>query len=259
MKGYERLADDGVVAEWFADEEFWEALYPFLFGAQRLAAGESESQAIARLTGVSGGRLLDLACGPGRHAIAFARSGFRVTAVDRSTFLLGKAATQASEVEWVKSDMRSFVREGEFDLAICMFNSLGYFEGEADNRKVLENVRRSLRPGGRFVLDLLGKEVLDRLFQATVAEAVPGVGTYMADRAWADDRGKLENRWTLTREDGRIERFFMRHWVYSADDLEAMLREAGFDAVRLFGDLSGAPYGQDAKRLIALASRPRSG
>ncbi len=247
------------MAEWFADEEFWEAFYPFVFSAPRLAGGQPESEAIARLTGVHGGNVLDLACGPGRHAIAFSRAGFRVTAVDRSKFLLGKGARAAPEVEWVNEDMRSFVRESEFELAVCMLSSFGYFEDDADNRKVLENVCRSLRPGGRFVLDLLGKEVLEKTFQSAAAETIPGVGTYVTERAWADNFSKLENRWTLTREDGAARRFRMRHWVYSARDIERRLRDAGFADVQLFGDLSGAPYGRDAKRLIAVGSTRRSG
>lgn len=169
----------------------------------------------------------------------------------------GKAGSD--EVEWVHADMRAFVRDSAYDLALCMFSSLGYFEDDADNRKVLDNVRRSLHPGGRFVLDVLGKEVLMRIFQPADVETVPGAGIYAVERRWADHGRKLENRWTVMREDGHVERFVMRHWVYSAADLDAMLAQAGFEDVRFFGDLSGAPYGPQAKRLIALASRRRSG
>jgi SAM-dependent methyltransferase len=246
-------------ADWFANEALWEAFYPFLFSAQKFAAGESESAAIARLAGLDRGRVLDLACGPGRHALAFCEAGFRVTGVDRSKFLLRKAAGTQAGVEWVNEDMRTFVREGEFDLAICLFNSFGYFEDDADNRKVLGNVLRSLRPGGRFVLDLLGSEILARTFQAAASETVPGAGVYAVERRWAEHRRKLENHWTVTREDGAVQRFLMRHWVYSASELELMLQDAGFEAVQLFGDLCGAAYGPEAKRLIAVASRRRSG
>jgi SAM-dependent methyltransferase len=245
-------------AEWFADEALWEAFYPFLFRAQRFAAGESESQAIARLTGVERGRLLDLACGPGRHATAFAKAGFQVTGVDRSRFLLSKAASAQAKVEWVNEDMRTFVREGEFDLAICMLSSFGYFEDDADNRKVLENVCRSLRSDGCFVLDVIGKEVLARIFQPTAADTVPGVGTYFSERRWVDAFTKLENDWTIVSEAKEVKRYRMRHWVYSARELELMLRDAGFGDVRFFGGLSGELYGPGASRLIALARR-RSG
>jgi SAM-dependent methyltransferase len=244
--------------EWFANEALWEALYPLLFSAQRFAAGESESAAIARLAGLHRGRLLDLACGPGRHAIAFAKAGFEVTGVDRSRFLLSKAAGTQAKVEWVNEDMRSFAREGEFDLAICMLSSFGYFEEDADNRRVLENAYRSLRSHGCLVLDVVGKEVLARIFQPTAADTVPGVGTYFSERRWVDAFTKLENDWTIVSEAKEAKRYRMRHWVYSARELELMLRDAGFTGVRFCGSLSGEPYAPGANRLIALATR-RSG
>jgi SAM-dependent methyltransferase len=92
--------------EWSADEGLWEAFYPFMFSEERFAAGQSESKAIARLVGVDRGHLLDVGCGPGRHAIPFCEAGFRVTGVDSSRFLLDKAAQKvacsAASVEWVQ-------------------------------------------------------------------------------------------------------------------------------------------------------------
>lgn len=249
-------------AGWFANEALWEAFYPFLFSPQRLAAGRPESEAIARLAGLQRGRVLDLACGPGRHAIAFCEAGFRVTGVDSSKFLLGKAAEEAARraasVEWVREDMRTFVREAEFDLVVCMLSSFGYFEDDADNRRVLENICRNLRSGGCFVLDVIGKELLARIFQPASAQSVPGVGTYFTERAWADDFTKLENQWTLVPEKGAVRRYFLRHWVYSAHELALMLRDSGLSDVQFFGGLSGEPYGPAASRLIAVARR-RSG
>jgi len=149
--------------------------------------------------------------------------------------------------------MRGFVRKGAFDLAVCMLSSFGYFEDDSDNRKVLENVRRSLRSGGRFVLDVMGKELLSRIFQPTSAQSIAGVGTYFTQRAWAADFTKLENQWTLVPENGAVQRHVVRHWVYSARELELMLRDAGLRSVRFFGSLSGEPYGPGASRLIAVA------
>jgi SAM-dependent methyltransferase len=150
--------------------------------------------------------------------------------------------------------MRSFIREGEFDRAVCMLSAFGSFEDDADNRRVLENVRRSLRSGGRFVLDVLGKELLARIFQPTGAESIPGVGTHFSERTWAESFTRMENKWTLVTEGGAVKRYSLRHWVYSARELELMLRDAGFGRVELFGGLSGEPYGPGAGRLIALSS-----
>jgi 2-polyprenyl-3-methyl-5-hydroxy-6-metoxy-1,4-benzoquinol methylase len=76
---------------WFENESFWRDLYPFLFSEERFDAAEAQTEKIVRLVDFSGKSILDLACGPGRHAVAFAKQGYRVTGVDLSTFLLKKA------------------------------------------------------------------------------------------------------------------------------------------------------------------------
>src|SRR5579871_2600441 len=117
--------------EWFENEDFWRSFYGYMFSAERFAAAPDEVARILALTKCSGGNMLDLCCGPGRHSVEFARSGFQVTGVDKSTFLLEKAREHASKagvsIEWVQEDMRNFVRPESFDLACSMFTSFGYF------------------------------------------------------------------------------------------------------------------------------------
>ena len=245
--------------EWFADETFWEVLYPFLFTKGRFAAAAGEVEEIMHLAGIGSGTLLDLACGPGRHAVCFAKAGFNVTGVDLSRFLLRKAADHAllqhQSVEWVEQDMRSFVRPEAFDLALSMLSSFGYFEADEDNRKVLQNICQSLRPEGRFVLDIAGKEILARIFQPVSAESLPGVGTLFVRRAFVGDYSQIENEWTYISEEDTVKRYVMRHWVYSARELRLMLHDAGFKLVDFFGELSRKRYEPGAGRLIAVATR----
>ena len=165
------------MVDWFEDESFWKATEPFLFPPDRLASAPDEIGAVLSLAGVEDGDVLDLCCGPGRHSIELARRGFRVTGVDRSSFLLGRARDLASEagvdVEWVRQDMRRFARDEAFDLVLSMFTSFGYFDDPSDDVAVLRNVHRSLRPGGTLVLDAAGKEWLAREFQPTTSEVLP--------------------------------------------------------------------------------------
>jgi SAM-dependent methyltransferase len=70
-------------------------------------------------------------------------------------------------IELVEGDMRDFRRPASYDLALSMFTSFGYFESRADDLRVLRNVRESLKPGGVFVVDVMGKEWLARHFQPT--------------------------------------------------------------------------------------------
>src|ERR1039457_5861482 len=152
--------------EWFENESLWRELYPYVFPVERVAAAVGQVTGILALAGVNGGAVLDLCCGPGRHAVEFARRGFTVTGVDRSAFLLERAreraAVAAAPVEWVLDDMREFRRPASFDLACNLFTSFGYFEREEDNLRVLRNVWESLRDGGALVMDMVGRERMER-------------------------------------------------------------------------------------------------
>ena len=246
--------------EWFADEAFWRETYSFMFPDTRLAAAPSEVEQIITLSGCDKGRVLDLACGPGRHSVAFARRGFRVTGVDRSPFLLERARTNARdagvEVEWIESDMRDFRRRDAFDLAVCLFTSFGFFREDADNRQVLANVAASLKPEGTFVLDLLGKEVLARKFTSTTSHDLPD-GVVVHRHRIVDDWSRIENDWIILRN-GAQRTFHFSHWLYSARELKEMLLGGGFAEVEVYGDFAGATYDAGATRLVVVGRMPSS-
>lgn len=243
------------MAEWFADDAFWEALYPFVFGAKPRAAASTEVDAVLALAARTPGALLDLCCGPGRHAVSFALHGWQVTGVDLSPYLLHHAREYATErgaeVEWIQSDMRTFSRPAAYDVIVNLFTSFGYFEEPAGNRLVLERTRHNLKPDGVFVLDVVGKEIVARIFEDTRSmEADDGV-LFMRARV-LDGWSRIENTWTFVR-DGKARTYQFRHFLYSADELRALLKEVGFRHVDIYGGLDGSEYGKDANRLVAVA------
>jgi SAM-dependent methyltransferase len=242
--------------EWFENEDLWRELYPYVFPMERLAAAAGQVTRIMELTGVSGGAVLDLCCGPGSHAVEFARRGFAVTGVDRSPFLLERAqeksAAAAVDVEWVLDDMRRFRRPAQFDLVCNLFTSFGYFQREEDNLSVLRNIRESLRPGGALVMDMVGRERMNR-------QGCEPRHAYFADGAVLiqqphlnADLTRLDNDWTLVKG-GQSRSYRFEHHLYSGQALEECLLGCGFAVVRLYGDLEGAPYGPQALRLVAVA------
>ncbi|MCX6632681.1 MAG: class I SAM-dependent methyltransferase [Candidatus Solibacter sp.] len=242
--------------EWFANEAFWRELYPYVFPVERVAAAARQVTQILALSGVIGGAVLDLCCGPGRHAVEFARRGFAVTGVDRSPFLLDRAreSAGAATVEWVQDDMREFRRPAGFDLACNLFTSFGYFEREEDNRRVLCNVLESLRDGGTFVMDLVGKErVVRQGLGAQRTEFADG-SVLIQQPNVNQDWSRMHLEWTVVKgSQSRTYRF--EHHLYSGQGLQDRLLSCGFAEVQLFGDLQGSPYGSDASRLVAVARK----
>jgi len=243
--------------EWFQNSSFWESTYPAMFPEARFANASEEIAKILRLTSFRGGSILDLCCGPGRHSLALAPHG-RVTGVDVTHFLLEKARARAKEqgapVEFVHGDMREFVRPATFDLAVNLFTSFGYFDTREEDLRVLRNLHASLKPGGELVIDVMGKEVLARIFKSVVVDELPDGALLVMWHEVVADWSRIRNRWIIQRVAERKE-FTFEHNIYSAQELSDALRAAGFSAVKIHGSYEGTPYDDKARRLIAVARR----
>lgn len=104
------------------------------------------------------GRLVDLGCGTGRHALEFATRGFDVLGVDLSREMLiqlqGKARTAGINVATLRANLCDLdgIPDASFDGAILMYATLGMIPAAADRARVLDQTRRILKPGGRFAL-----------------------------------------------------------------------------------------------------------
>jgi len=249
------------MAEWFEDEVFWDTIAPFLFGVVRDdARTEVEVEGLTQVLGVApGSRILDLPCGTGRHSVAWAARGHRVTGADRSEAYLSlakqRAATRGVEVELVRSDMRELVRAGSFDVALNLFTSLGYFADPVDDLRVLRNLHASLVPGGKAVVEMAGKELMARNLMPRSWDELPGTDQFLLqEHALLPGLAAVENRWIWIGGAERREfRFTLR--AYSGTELVRALTDAGFASVELYGDCAGAPYDLTAKRLIAVATK----
>ena len=244
------------MTEWFENEAFWDELYPFLFPEKAFDVAPEEVEKILRLVDFQGSTVLDLACGPGRHSVALAKKGYRVTGVDRSSFYLEKARSRGRDakatVEWVQEDMRRFARPDSFDLALSLFTSFGYFDDKEDDLRVLGNLCSSLREDGVCVLDMVGKEWLAREFQPTLSTRLEDGRLVVQQHEVIEDWTRIRNVWHLI--DGeKVRSFRFQHRVYSGEELKDRLRRSGFGRVQLFGDLDGNEYGTKAKRLVAAA------
>jgi SAM-dependent methyltransferase len=244
------------MGSWHEDDTFWAAVEAALFNPERIEMTPRDVDGVLGLLGPGpGARILDLCCGPGRHAIELARRGFTVTGVDRNRGYLDRAREEARAagvgVEFVEADMREFVRPGAFDAVINLYTSFGYFENESENARVLGNVRESLGADGAALLDLQGKESMALTFEERRWSEQGGAHLLQHSRP-VDDWASVESRWTLVR-DGQVREFTVRLRLYAATELKGLLLSAGFGRVEVFGSIDGAPYDHQAKRLVAVA------
>lgn len=248
--------------EWFDDDSMWRELYPYLFPDTRMEAATGETADLIRLIRPRGKAVLDLCCGPGRFSVAFAKRKYAVTGVDRARFFLAKARARARaarvNVEWVRQDMRDFVRPGAFDLALSIFTSFGYFDDKREDHLVLRHVHESLRPGGALVIQTVGKERLARIFDPVTSATLPDGSLLVQQHEIFDDWTRIRNRWTLVRR-GRAKTWTFHHTLFSGQELRDWLERAGFVDVRLYGGFGGEPYGITSPWLVAVGRRSRRG
>lgn len=247
------------MSDWYDDDSFWESFQDYMFNPRRMAATPDEVDGLARMLELQrGSTVLDLCCGFGRHSLEFARRGMRVTGVDRTAPYLAQARATAAEesldVEFVQADMRQFVRTAAFDGAINFFTAFGYFDDPADDQRVAQNLFDSLKPGGRLIVDVNGKEVLAARFRERDWNRLADGRIVLEERRIVDGWKRIETRWILIDGAQRKESTLTLR-LYSGAELETLLRTVGFGEVALYGDLGGAPYDQKAERLIALATR----
>ncbi|GAA3890567.1 class I SAM-dependent methyltransferase [Streptomyces sedi] len=243
---------------WYEDDDFWVDFADVMFSDRRRAE-------IARLVAESplfdhppGTRVLDLACGPALYAVPLARAGCRVTGVDLSAPMLERARTACEaagvDVRLVRGDMLTHVEPESYDEAINVFTSFGYFDDREDNLTVLRNARASLRPGGRMLVDVMGREVVAGWIGRPQVVELPDAYVIQRDTV-LDEWTRLRTDWTMVRGEHARE-VSITSYLYGASELRALFDEAGFVDVEVYGDFDRSPYDQRARRLIVRGTRP---
>jgi SAM-dependent methyltransferase len=203
--------------------DFSSTWYTVFLETMPLAATEAEIAFVLRhLPPARFPRLLDLCCGPGRHATQLATHGYTILGIDNNPDAIAKARrSPAANLTYLVHDMREIAAlPGAFDGAINLWHSFGYFD-DATNLDVLRQVRDKLRPGGRFVLDIYNRSSLERL---PTTQRVDKAGVrIVTEHTWAGKRLTCSLRYN----DGEPGDTF--EWrLYTPDEILAMASDLGF-------------------------------
>lgn len=231
---------------WFGEE--YVALYPH----RNVAEAERAVDLIAR--NVPAGkvsRVLDLACGGGRHASVLSRH-WRTIGLDLSSVLLRLARKEAPEASFVRGDMRVLpFRTAAFSLVVNLFTSFGYFEEDASHERVVREVARVTEPGGTFVLDFLNTE---RIRQTLVAYDERQIGDQIVEqRREISDDGRFVIKRICLRDQNK--EYTERVRLFERQELTRMFESSGFRATRTFGNYDGSPATAEAPRVILFGTR----
>lgn len=244
--------------DWFENETDWIVKQSVIFNKELVRFSFLEVRKLLKLVGAKENlEVLDLCCGIGRHSIEFAKNGMRVTGVDLTETYLEVARDTAEKaklsIRFLQSDMRDFISRDSFDVVVNLCTSFGYFEEIKDDIKVLHNVYDSLRSRGKFVIEILGKEVIAAQFEPKQWLEYEGC-TVLSKSRILNDWTTLECIRTVITESGRSD-VVSYHRLYSAVELRNIMKDVGFKNIETFGDFSGGPYDNMAKSLILIGTK----
>lgn len=245
---------DSVSRDWYHDS--FGGLYSVVYAHRTSEAAEPEAAfAAAQLHVCPDTRLLDLCCGNGRHIGHLLRCTPHATGLDYSRELLAAARDALGpEAQLVRGDMRDLPFEGVFDVVTSFFTSFGYFMDDAENARVIQEVSRAMKAGGRFLIDHMNAAFVEKTL---VPESTREYKEYRIDeRRWLDAVKRRVNKVTRVWRNGKS----LGEWgesvrLYEPDGLRGLLAQGRLIADRVFGSYDGAPLDADRPRMIVVGHK----
>jgi len=220
-----------------------------------------------------GAHVLDVPCGNGRLSFELAKRGLSVTGMDISEEFIEEArasirslvnpsahadgtdstvrATHITAPDFILGDKRAIEGEHLYDGAYCFGNSFGFLEYD-DMEKFLKGMARALKPGSRFVVETaMAAESFLPDFEEQTCHQVGDITLTTKERYNAAE-GCIDSEYILER-DGRSESRLAKHWIYTAAEIQRMLRRAGFEVLDLYGSLKFEPYKLGSQELFVVS------
>ena len=239
--------------EWFAswfDTSYYHTLYKNRNDAE---AKKFILNLIGNLKLPKTDKVLDLACGKGRHSVTLNESGYDVLGVDLSPASIASANNYKNDrLRFEVHDMREVIKNESFGAIFNLFTSFGYFDDTEDNKKVLNSIHSMLSNEGVLVIDFMNaKRVIENLVETEVKRVDELV--FNISRRYDGNHIYKEIKF----EDiGKSFSYTERVQALKKDDFENLLSACNFEILRTFGDFNLSEFNEkDSDRLIIIAQK----
>lgn len=221
-----------------------------------------------RLKLPKGSKVLDLACGNGRHSVYFAAKGYNVLGLDLSDYLIcqaknklkGEYSRYKNRLKFEIRDMRNITHRSEFDLVVNLFSSFGYFERDSENFKVIKSIAGSLKPKGYFFFDFLNAEYLKKnLVHSDISKRNHKVLLQVRE---IKNNSVYKSIYIIKNNpEGKapaVSSFTEMIKLYTLSDFKKVFAKNGLKILNLYGDYSGRKFEVNkSERLIILAHKDK--
>lgn len=241
-------------AEWF-DEWFDSPYYHILYRHRdHDEAREFLEHLVSYLHISREHKVLDLACGKGRHSIYLNEKGFNVVGVDLSAKNISHAKQFENErLQFFIHDMREVFAEEEFDFVLNMFTSFGYFDSEQENEQAICAAAKALKPGGRLLLDFLNPYTVIHHLVPCAHKKIDGI-EFRITKDVSDDGYIVKD--IEFADKGRSYHYQERVKAIRRVDFLRYFEKAGLEVLDIFGDYDLHAYdAEHSKRMIFVVKK----
>jgi len=178
-----------------------------------------------------GSKILDMMCGYGRHTILLAKKGMKVTAVDNLADYIDEinatAKAERLSIKAISTDVLQYRTEDSFDLALCMGNSLNFFNAE-DVHQLLSNIHSQLNQGGHLLINTWSlAEIAIKSFCPKSQDETNGI-KHICESRYLFQPTRIEFDSTFLLADGSVEKKQAVDYIFSVAEMENLLKDAGF-------------------------------
>ena len=199
-------------------------------------------------------KILDVPCGHGRHSIELAKRGYCVTGTELNQFFIAEAQKSAKAdgvpIRFCQSDMRELDFCNEFDVALNLFTSIGYFDCDKDDVKFLAGVYNALKPGGQFLLDFVNLSWFTKNFKQKDWRKLSDDSFVLIEREYNIVLGRKIEKRTRIRSGVVKATASISQRIYSTNELVALAKGVGFHLEKSYGDFDGNPLNLASRRTI---------